>query len=182
MAEKKKVLAIIGSTRANSSNLRLVKCIQHMTADVFEMNIFNEIDTLPHFNPDLDKENPPESIVHFRNLISEADGVLICTPEYVFTLPGSLKNALEWCVSATIFSQKPTGLITASANGMMGHESLQLVMKTIEANFTEETTLLILGISGKINMEHEITHPQTKIDVEKFVNRFEALILSGADN
>ena len=172
MSEKKKVLAIIGSTRANSSNLRLVKCIKNMTSDIFEMYIFNEIDTLPHFNPDLDKEDPPESIVHFRKLISEADGVLICTPEYVFTLPGSLKNALEWCVSTTIFSQKPTGLITASANGMMGHESLQLVMKTIEANFTEETTLLISGISGKINMENEITHPQTTLLIHNFIESF----------
>ena len=172
MAEKKKVLAIIGSTRANSSNLRLVKCIKNMTSDTFVMYIFNEIDTLPHFNPDLDKEDPPESIVHFRKLISEADGVLICTPEYVFTLPGSLKNALEWCVSTTIFSQKPTGLITASANGMMGHESLQLVMKTIEANFTEETTLLISGISGKINMENEITHPQTALLINNFIESF----------
>ena len=111
-------------------------------------------------------------ILHFRKLISEADGVLICTPEYVFTLPGSLKNALEWCVSTTIFSQKPTGLITASANGMMGHESLQLVMKTIEANFTEETTLLISGISGKINMENEITHPQTALLINNFIESF----------
>ncbi len=64
---------------------------------------------------DLDGENPPEAVLAFRKQIAAADGVLICTPEYVFTLPGSLKNALEWCVSTTIFSQKPTGLITASA-------------------------------------------------------------------
>ena len=143
-----------------------------MTAEVFDMTIFNEIDTLPHFNADSDKDDPPPEILHFRTLISKADGVLICTPEYVFTLPGSLKNALEWCVSTTIFSQKPVGLITASANGMMGHESLQLVMKTIEANFTEDTTLLISGISGKINMENEITHPQTALLINNFIGSF----------
>ena len=181
MPEKKKVLAIIGSTRANSANLRLVKGIQNMTADIFEMDIFNEIDTIPHFNPDLDKEEPPERVVHFRKLISEADGVLICTPEYVFTLPGSLKNALEWCVSTTIFSQKPVGLITASANGMMGHESLQLVMRTIEAKFAEDTTLLISGISGKVNMENEITHPETILSIVKFIKKFELILLSAAD-
>jgi chromate reductase len=52
--------------------------------------LFNSIDQLPHFNPDLDNEAPPESVLRFRQQIQEADGVLICTPEYVFSLPGSL--------------------------------------------------------------------------------------------
>ena len=117
MENKKKILAIIGSTRVNSSNLNLVKYLEVLSKDIFEITYFEGLITLPHFNPDLDHENPPQEVVAFRQQIADAHGVIICTPEYVFSLPGSLKNAIEWCVSTTVFSQKPVGLITASASG-----------------------------------------------------------------
>jgi chromate reductase len=95
MIEKKKILAIIGSTRANSANLKLVLEIEAMTASIYVFTFFEKISELPHFNPDLDNENPPPEIIEFRKLIADSDGIIICTPEYVFSLPGSLKNAIE---------------------------------------------------------------------------------------
>ena len=68
---------------------------------------------------------------------------MICTPEYIFSLPSGLKNAIEWCVATTVFSEKPIGVITASADGQKGHEELQMIIKTVMARFTTETTLLI---------------------------------------
>ncbi|SFD64365.1 NADPH-dependent FMN reductase [Flavobacterium phragmitis] len=138
-----KILAITGSTRSNSSNFKILQYISNHLKAEFEVEIFENIASLPHFNPDLDTENPPQEIISFRNKIEQSDGVLICTPEYVFSLPGSLKNALEWCVSTTIFSDKKTGLITASASGEMGHEQLLLIMKTLEARFDDRTQFLI---------------------------------------
>jgi chromate reductase len=174
--DKRKILAISGSTRNNSSNLILIKTIAVLANEKFEIIIYNNISDLPHFNPDLDTENPPAAVVHFRKLISEVDGVIICTPEYVFSLPGSLKNALEWCVSTTLFSQKPTGLITASASGEKGQEELKLVMKTIEAKFGEENTLLIKGIKGKINSDEKITDEETIIKIKNFIAAFDNLL------
>lgn len=103
---KIKILAISGSTRSNSSNFKILKYISNYLKPNFEMEIFEDLESLPHFNPDLDTDNPPQEITSFRNKIRDADGVIICTPEYVFCLPGSLKNALEWCVSTTIFQTK----------------------------------------------------------------------------
>ncbi|RZJ50276.1 MAG: NADPH-dependent oxidoreductase, partial [Flavobacterium sp.] len=143
--QKQKIVAISGSTRKNSSNFKILKFIsEHINKD-FEVEIFEDLESIPHFNPDLDYTNSPETVTIFRNKIEAAAGVIICTPEYVFSLPGSLKNALEWCVSTTVFSNKKVGLITASASGEKGHEQLGLIMKTIEAKFTEETQLLIQG-------------------------------------
>ena len=68
--------------------------------------------------------------VELRKDIERADGVIICTPEYIFSIPSGLKNVIEWCVATTIFTDKPTGLITASANGLQGHEELKLIMRT----------------------------------------------------
>ncbi|WP_264551811.1 NADPH-dependent FMN reductase [Flavobacterium sp. N2038] len=170
---KIKILAISGSTRKNSSSFKFLKYISEHLKPQFEVDIFEGLTNIPHFNPDLDTENPPEEVVSFRNKIAEADGILICTPEYVFSLPGSLKNALEWCVSTTLFSNKKTGLITASASGEMGHEQLILVMKTLEANFNDATQLLIQGVRGKINDEGKITNEETAIALQNFVNNFE---------
>ncbi|UUF16782.1 MULTISPECIES: NADPH-dependent FMN reductase [Flavobacterium] len=168
-----KIVAITGSTRKNSSNFKILKYIsEHIKSD-FEVEIFEDLDQIPHFNPDLDTENPPEEISLFRNKIMEADGIIICTPEYVFSLPGSLKNALEWCVSTTIFSDKKAGLITASASGEMGHEQFLLIMKTLEAKFDDNTQLLIQGIRGKVDAEGKIINEETEIALQNFINNFE---------
>lgn len=168
-----KIFAITGSTRKNSSNFKILKYIsEHIKSD-FEVEIFENLDRIPHFNPDLDTENPPEEISLFRNKIMEADGIIICTPEYVFSLPGSLKNALEWCVSTTIFSNKKAGLITASASGEMGHEQLLLIMKTLEAKFDDNTQLLIQSIRGKIDVDGKIINEETEIALQNFINNFE---------
>lgn len=154
--EKVKILAITGSTRNNSSNYKILKFISEHIKDSFEVEIFEDLAEIPHFNPDLDKENPPKEVEVFRNKIISADGVIICTPEYVFSLPGSLKNALDWCVSTTIFSNKNTGLITASASGEMAHEQLILIMKTLEAKLEGNTKLLIQGIRGKLMKKEKL--------------------------
>ncbi|MBS7230869.1 NAD(P)H-dependent oxidoreductase [Flavobacterium psychroterrae] len=164
--KKTKILAIIGSTRKNSSNYKILKFISENIKPEFEVNIFEDLADIPHFNPDLDTENPPEKVEFFRNKITEADGVIICTPEYVFGLPGSLKNTLEWCVSTTIFSDKKTGLITASASGEMAHQQLLLIMKTIGAKFDENKQLLIQGIRGKINEEGKVIDQETEIALQ----------------
>jgi len=176
MENRYKVFAIIGSASRNSANQKLIENFASFTKDIFDVTIFNDLKSLPHFDTELSSENTPEIIAEFRNNISEADGVLICTPEYVFSIPSGLKNAIEWCVSTTVFSNKPTGIITASAHGVKGHEELQLIMKTITAKFNEDTTLLIHGIKGKINDEGEITHEETKIAFNKFIEAYITLI------
>jgi chromate reductase, NAD(P)H dehydrogenase (quinone) len=176
MKENKKIVTIIGSASRNSTNQRLVDNFLNLTKDDFDLIIYNALRIFPHFDPDLSANNPPEQIIMLRNEIVKADGVLICTPEYIFSIPSGLKNILEWCVSTTIFSDKPMGLITASASGQKGHDELQLIMKTIMAVFTSETTLLIEGIKGKINGQGQIIDPKTMDDLTKFANAFKTLV------
>ncbi len=92
-----------------------------------------------------------------------------------------MKNAIEWCVSTTVFSDKPIGLITASAHGQKGHEELQLIMKTVMAKFTGETILLIQGIKGKINDQGQITDNKTKDELVKFIDAFKTLLKNTND-
>ncbi len=147
----KKIFALCGSTRQNSINLDLLKIISVLVKETIELQIFTQIDYLPHFNPDLDTpENTPPFVVKFRNKLKEADGILICTPEYAMGVPGTLKNALDWTVSSMEFSQKPTALITASTSGEKGHQSLLETLKVIEAKIDDKTALLISTPRAKI--------------------------------
>ena len=167
MNTKKKITAICGSTRTSSTNLSLIKAIVALTADQFDVTIFEGLAEIPHFNPDLDNEHPPKQVSEFRELLQKADGILICTPEYAMGVPGSLKNAIDWTVSSCEFSHKPTALITASSLGKMGHASLMETLKIIEAGITEKTQLLIPFAKAKINTKDEITDEQTLDEVKR---------------
>ncbi len=138
--------------------------------------MFTGLKSLPHFDPELSTSNPPAEIAAFRQKIEDADGILICTPEYVFSLPAGLKNALEWCVATTVFAGKPAGLITASAQGEKGQEALQLVLKTLGAYFIPETTLLVQGVKSKVNGTGEITDPALKEALQDFQKAFARLL------
>lgn len=172
MSEKKNILVIIGSASKNSTNEKLMDYFRALTKDVLNVSVFNDLKTLPHFDPELSVDNAPEAIVAFRTAIEDAVGIVVCTPEYVFSIPSGLKNALEWCVSTTVFTDKPIGLITASASGKKGHEELQLIMQTLGAKFTDATTLLIQGIKGKVNEQGGISDAQTKLDFDTFSHAF----------
>ncbi|OUD29164.1 NADPH-dependent FMN reductase [Flavobacterium sp. FPG59] len=176
MSEKKNIFAIIGSASANSSNLKLVEKIASLTTDIFDLTIFSDLKSLPHFDPELSADNPPRQIKEFRNNIEQADGIIICTPEYVFSIPSGLKNAIEWCIATTIFENKPSGLITASANGEKGHEELQLIMKTAMVKFKNETTLLIQGVKGKFDTENNLIDTKTTEELNGFINEFNKLV------
>ena len=172
MNMKKNILAIIGSASKNSSNLKLVQRIAILTQDQFAVTIFDRLSELPHFNPELSINNTPQIILDFRQLIQGSTGIIICTPEYIFSVPAGLKNAIEWCVSTTVFSKKPVGIITASASGEKGHEELKLIMRTIETIFREDTTLLIKGIKGKVDENGNIKDDKTNTALMLFIEAF----------
>ncbi len=173
-----KILAISGSTRKNSTNHKILDLIGNRYHNDFELEIYDGIDKLPHFNPELDGDNLPLKVKIFRDKIENADGVLICTPEYIFSLPGSLKNAIEWNVSTTLFSNKPVAIIVASASGEKAFESLALIMETIEANIPIESRLLIQGAKGKIDAGGQILDSELIEKIDLLMQSFKSSIVN----
>jgi hypothetical protein len=129
MAERKKVIAISGSTRRLSTNLHLIKAIMGLYLHRLDIDVFQHLADLPHFNPDLDTDNPPPAVSSFRKHLNDADGILICTPEYAMGVPGTLKNAIDWTVSSMEFAHKPVALITASSSGEKGTSGIDGVVE-----------------------------------------------------
>jgi chromate reductase, NAD(P)H dehydrogenase (quinone) len=143
-----KILAIPGSLRLNSSSNYILSAILSVAPKDIVCEIYQGIGSLPHFN---DPEETPGSVVEFRQKIREADAVLICTPEYAFGIPGSLKNALDWTVGTGDFVDKPVGLVTASSQGEKGHAAMLLVLTAIAARVIDESTLLIPFVKAKLD-------------------------------
>jgi NAD(P)H-dependent FMN reductase len=176
MKTKQKILAISGSTRKNSTNHRLLKAIAEISKNNFDVTFYDELSLLPSYNPDEDNENVAKEVARFRRLISESDGVIICTPEYAHGVPGSLKNAIDWTVGTADFSRKPILLITASTDGKYGHAALLETLRVIEAKNISELQLLISFASTKINAENKIIDGPTLNNVKTLLNKLEVVM------
>ncbi|MEA2336513.1 MAG: hypothetical protein QOE82_520 [Thermoanaerobaculia bacterium] len=131
-----KIIAICGSLRAHSSNLALLRAAATIATEV---EIYEGLATLPHFNPDDDVEGstPPPAVAALRAMLASADGILISSPEYAHGVPGSLKNMLDWLVSDGALVDKPVALINASpVGGEFARDSLVETLTTMNWRVT----------------------------------------------
>lgn len=166
-----KILAISGSLRSSSTNTNILKIIGEMTGESIDFQIFEGLDTFPHFNPGFDENN--EKVALFKNQIKEADGIIFCTPEYAFGVPGVLKNALDWTVSTGEFNDKPVAAISASPLNSGGDKALASLLLTLTALGTkkyEKSFLSIPNIKQKISQEGKLTDIILQKDLELILN------------
>ena len=163
----KNILAISGSLRQGSSNHAILRYLGSIIPAAINYTIYNELALIPAFDPGLDTDTPPEPVSALRELLSKADGIIICTPEYAFGVPGSLKNMLDWLVSSSTLVDKPVALITASLGGEHAHASLLLTLGALTAKLSEETSLLIQFVRSKVNNEGEITDAETVKNLQR---------------
>ena len=172
-SKPKKIFAISGSLRPGSSNHAILRFLKEMATENVEFTIYDGLARLPHFDPGLDNDTPPDEVTRFRTLIAEADGIVICTPEYAFGVPGSLKNSLDWTVSSGSFVDKPFALVTASTGGENAHTAMLLILGALSANVFKESTLLVQFIRSKIDGSGNIVDKKT---VENLTAAFQALL------
>jgi chromate reductase len=171
----KNIFAIPGSLRAGSSNHSILKIIGDMLPGDINYQIYDGLSSIPPFDPGLDNNTPPQTVTALRNLITNADAVIICTPEYAYGVPGQLKNAIDWMVSSGSFSGKLTALITASTGGENAHTALLKILGAVDAIVPEEATLLISYIRSKMNTEGIITDKETAEGIQQLVVELQRL-------
>lgn len=139
------LLLVSGSTRANSTNGAALQCVQRTAPPGSVAVTYRGLSGLPAFNPDDDHERPPAVVEHLRRAIAEADAVLISTPEYAGTLPGSLKNLLDWTVGSTELTDKPVAWINVAAagRGRGAIATLELVLGYVGAKLISDACLTV---------------------------------------
>lgn len=115
-----RILGFAGSLRKNSYNKAILRAALELAPDDAEMETF-DLEGIPPFNQDYDTD-PPEKVKEFKSAIRAADAILIATPEYNYSIPGVLKNAIDWAsrpYADSAFDGKPIALMGASV-GMLG--------------------------------------------------------------
>ncbi|WP_158911971.1 NADPH-dependent FMN reductase [Granulicella sp. L56] len=144
-----KALAISGSLRAQSTNTTLLNAVKLIASPHVDVVLYNELETIPPFNPDLDLEPGPNSVSRLRAALRDSSAVLFSTPEYAHGVPGALKNALDWIVGSGELSGKPVALFNASVRGAYAQASLREILKTMDAQVLAdaEITIPLLGKS-----------------------------------
>jgi len=140
------LIGISGSLRSNSSNTNILRAIMHLLPDNVDMTLYEKLDTIPHFNPEIEKDRVPSSVQELRSEIQNADAVIFCTPEYAFGVPGVLKNALDWLVSSGELNEKPVAAISASPLTSGGDKALASLILTLTALGTKISEPLSLSI------------------------------------
>jgi chromate reductase, NAD(P)H dehydrogenase (quinone) len=135
-------LAISGSTRTASTNTALLNALKLAASPEHEITVYDGLQSLPIFSPDLEAD-PPDEVLRFARAVTDADGLIIASPEYVRSIPGGLKNAIDWLVSREELIGKPIALAHASHRGddMLG--DLRRVLSTVSDRFCEEVFLLV---------------------------------------
>src|SRR6476659_3959252 len=108
-----RILAIVGSLGARSSNLALLETAASVAPEGIEVVLYTGLGDLPHFDPDIDPDDAPSAVRAFRQAIAASDALLIAAPEYGHSLPGVLKNALDWLIGSGELERKVIA-ITAS--------------------------------------------------------------------
>src|ERR671937_689143 len=112
-----RVLAISGSLRRGSHNTRLLRIAAELAPPSVEIELFDGLKQVPPYDEDDDTDPAPAGARRLREAIAEADALLIATPEYNSSLPGQLKNALDWAsrpFPENVLRNKPVAVIGAS--------------------------------------------------------------------
>ncbi|MDA8079490.1 MAG: NAD(P)H-dependent oxidoreductase [Nitrospiraceae bacterium] len=120
-----RILGFAGSLRKASYNKALLRASVELTPADAELETF-DLDGIPPFNQDLEGQ-PPDKVKEFKARIRSADAILIATPEYNYSIPGVLKNALDWAsrpYGDNAFDGKPVAVMGASV-GMLGSARAQ---------------------------------------------------------
>jgi chromate reductase, NAD(P)H dehydrogenase (quinone) len=140
-----KIWAISGSARRRSTNTALLKAMQNIAPADVVINLFDSIRDLSVFSPDREGSDEPDTVRLFKRAISECDGLIISSPEYVRSIPGGLKNVIDWLVSGDQVIGKPVALVHVSHRGNDMLATLRTGLTTISSGFNESLFSVLLS-------------------------------------
>jgi len=145
-----RVLGISGSLRGDSHNTRLLRAAAELLPPGAELRVYDGLRNIPPFDEDAE-HSPPPAVMALKDAIAESDAVLIATPEYNHSIPGVLKNALDWVsrpIDSTPMRYKPA-LVVGASTGMFG------------AVWAQAETRKVLGALGARVVDEELPVPRS---------------------
>ena len=170
-----KILAVSGSLQARSSNTAVLRTAHRVTPAGVEIVDALSVAAVPHFNPDLEKDGPaPYAVGAWRAQVAAADGVLIASPEYAHSLPGALKNALDWLVGSGELYRKRTAVLCGSPRPNGGALGRQALEQTLNAQGAIVVVSATVGITAADKGAEELRDPAAVAAVEAAIDALTA--------
>jgi chromate reductase, NAD(P)H dehydrogenase (quinone) len=153
-----RILAISGSLRRDSHNTLLLRAAAELLPAGVEFELYDGLKDVPPYDQDDDVEPVAPAVAALRAAVAEADAVLIATPEYNSSIPGALKNALDWAsrpIATNAFRSKPVAVIGSSA-GAFGAVWAQAELRKV---------LAAMG-ARVVDTEVSVGHASEKFDAD----------------
>jgi len=173
MTSKIKIIGITGSLRAKSYNMAALRAASELLPEGATMEIV-DLTPIPFFNEDIEAEGVPQVVVDFKEKLSAADAILIATPEYNYSIPPVLKNALDWASRGTELPLrgKPLAIMSASP-GMLGGARVQYHLRQVCVRLDLQTLnnpeVFIAGANTKFDQDGNLIDAHTRISITKLL-------------
>jgi len=161
-----RILGIAGSLRQTSYNRGALRAATQLVPEGATIEIF-ELDGIPGFNQD-EEQNPPEKVAEFKRKIREADAILFVTPEYNYSVPGVLKNAIDWAsrpYGDSAWAGKPAAIMGASVGGIATARAqyhLRQMMVFLNMFPVNQPEVMIGNAGNKFDEQGNLTDETTK--------------------
>jgi chromate reductase len=167
------ILGIAGSLRRQSYNRSALRAAQALVPEGATLEIF-ELDGIPGFNQD-DEQNPPPQVVELKKRVQDADALLFVTPEYNYSIPGVLKNAIDWAsrpYGASAWNGKPAAIMGASV-GNIGTARAQYHLRQIfvflNIHPINQPECMIGNAADRFDADGNLTDEATKEHIRKLL-------------
>ncbi len=160
------ILGISGSLRKASFNRAVLRAAQQLTPGS-TMIALADISAIPMYNDDVREQGLPPSVVSLVEQIATADAVLIATPEYNYTIPGVLKNAIDWVSKAPNqpFRHKPVAIMGASMGAVgtaRAQYDLRKVFVFLDAHVLNQPEIMVAAAHTRFDAEGHLTDETTR--------------------
>ncbi len=166
LVEKIKVLAFAGSLRTGSYNKALIRAAMDVAPENVAIEVF-DLEGIPPFNQEFEA-NPPQKVAEFKEKIKNADALLIATPEYNYSIPGVLKNAIDWASrpkAETPLEGKPVAIMSAST-GRLGGARAQYHLRQsfifLNMHPVNRPEVMLSDAAYNVDANGKVTNEQTR--------------------
>jgi chromate reductase, NAD(P)H dehydrogenase (quinone) len=172
-----KVLAFAGSLRKGSYNKALVRAAIELAPKNVLIEVF-DLEGIPPFNND-DVNNPPAKVIEFKEKIRNADGLLIATPEYNYSIPGVLKNAIDWVsrpFQGNPLEDKSVAIMSASTGRLGGSRAQYHLRQTfvfLNVHAVNRPEVIVSNAAENFDADGRLTNEQTRTLIRQLL---EALV------
>ncbi|MEP4888923.1 MAG: NAD(P)H-dependent oxidoreductase [Aliiglaciecola sp.] len=172
------IVAFSGSLRESSYNTAAIKAASELLPENTTLELL-DISELPLYNQELDGEQTPKAVLDLAQKVANADAILFATPEYNYSVPGVLKNAIDWLSrqQPQPFAGKPAALMSASMSMLGGARAqyhLRQIMIYLDVHLINKPEVMIASAHDKFDENGKLTDQSTR----DFIGKLMAALVS----